>query len=67
MIDKLDQLLAREEVSAPEGWDEQERNSSDVDGDGNANTEQAQAQATVAETDLDADNSDVPGADEAPS
>ena len=64
---QLDQLLAREEVSAPEGWDEQERNSSDVDGDGNANTEQAQAQATVAETDLDADNSDVPGADEAPS
>ena len=64
---QLDQLLAREEVSAPEGWDDQDRNSSGSDMDGNASATSADDQATVAESDLDADNSDVPGADEAPS
>jgi cell division protease FtsH len=63
---QLDQLLAREEVSAPEGWDDQDRNSSGSDTDGNASATSAEDQATVAESDLDADNSDVPGADEAP-
>ena len=64
---QLDQLLAREDVSAPEGWDDQDRNSSGSDIDGNASAASADDQATVAESDLDADNSDVPGADEAPS
>ena len=64
---QLDQLLAREDVSAPEGWDDQDRNSSGSDIDGNASAASADDQATVAESDLDAGNSDVPGADEAPS
>ncbi|MDC9719482.1 MAG: ATP-dependent zinc metalloprotease FtsH [Gammaproteobacteria bacterium] len=62
---QLDQLLAREEVSAPEGWDDQDRTDSDIDGDASAS--KADDQATVAESDLDVNNSDVPGADEAPS
>ena len=57
----------REEISAPEGWDDQDRNSSGTDMDVNASATTADDQATVAESDLDADNSDVPGADEAPS
>jgi cell division protease FtsH len=64
---QLDELLARQEVSAPEGWDDQDRNSTGSDIDGDASAPVAEEQATVAESDLGADNSDVPGADEAPS
>jgi cell division protease FtsH len=65
---QLDELLARKEVSAPEGWSDQDSNSSGsaTDGtDGNARASSDEDQATVAESDLDADNSDVPGTDEA--
>ncbi|MFT5930244.1 MAG: cell division protease FtsH [Oceanospirillaceae bacterium] len=64
---QLDQLLAREEVSAPADWDDQDRNGNGSDADGGNSAASAQDQATVAESDLDAGNSDVPGADEAPS
>ena len=64
---QLDQLLAREEVSAPEGWADRERNASGSNTDGGASASASEDKETVAETDLDADNSDVPGADEAPS
>jgi cell division protease FtsH len=65
---QLDELLARKEVSAPEGWSDQDSNSSgSATGgtDGNASASSDEDQATVAESDLDADNSDVPGTDEA--
>lgn len=66
---QLDELLARKEVTAPEGWDEQESNGDDTDdnGNGSAPEQPEEEQATIAESDLDADHSDVPGADEAPS
>ncbi|MFT7179354.1 MAG: cell division protease FtsH, partial [Oceanospirillaceae bacterium] len=65
---QLDELLARKEVSAPEGWSDQDSNSSgSATGgtEGNTSASSDQDQATVAESDLDADNSDVPGTDEA--
>ncbi len=64
---QLDELLARKEVTAPEGWDDQDRNGSGSGTNGNASVSAAEDQATIAESDLDAGNSDVPGADEAPS
>jgi len=64
---QLDELLARKEVTAPEGWDDQDRNGSGSGTNGNASASAAEDQATIAESDLDAGNSDVPGADEAPS
>ena len=64
---QLDQLLARQEVSAPEGWADRERNASGSNTGGGASASAPEDKATVSEADLDADNGDVPGADEAPS
>jgi len=64
---QLDQLLARQEVSAPEGWADRERNGNGSNTGGGASASAPEDNATVSEADLDADNSDVPGADEAPS
>jgi cell division protease FtsH len=62
---QLDQLLAREEVSAPAGWDDADNKDNGSNTGGGAAA--SEDKATVSEADLGTSNADVPGADEAPS